>query len=106
MEASSWNTESWGSSGCTFPLTLTLSLGEREQQRLTHRIPRRTRYARRLELILPLLGERAGVRASVYPHFSSATTKQIPAASTVRPTPKDFSRTASTNMSFTGISPQ
>src|SRR6266511_3773591 len=101
MEAPSWNTESWGSSGCTFPL----SLGEREQQWLTHRIPSRTRYARRLELILPLLGERAGVRASVYPHFSSATTRRTRADSTVRPTPKGFSRTDLTNTLFTEIRP-
>src|SRR6266567_517420 len=99
MEASSWNTGSWESSGCTFPLTL----GEREQQRLTHKIPGRTRYARRLELILPLLGERAGVRASVHPHFSSATTRRTRADSTVRPTRKGFSRTDLTNTWFMEI---
>jgi hypothetical protein len=46
-------------------LALTLSPGEREQQRLLIEISNHTRFAVRLKTILPLLGERAGVRACV-----------------------------------------
>ncbi|PYI86369.1 MAG: hypothetical protein DME26_09160 [Verrucomicrobia bacterium] len=37
-----------------FPLTLTLSLGEREQQRSIGNTSNRARYADRLAMILPL----------------------------------------------------
>jgi hypothetical protein len=50
-------------------LTLTLSPGEREQQRLLLEIFNRACFADRLTRILPLLGERAGVRAVVPIHF-------------------------------------
>jgi hypothetical protein len=50
-------------------LTLTLSPGEREQQRSPLEISNRACFADRLTMILPLLGERAGVRAGVPIHF-------------------------------------
>ena len=50
-------------------LTLTLSPGEREQQRSSLEISNRACFADRLTMILPLLGERAGVRADVPTHF-------------------------------------
>jgi hypothetical protein len=46
-------------------LTLTLSPGEREQERLPFEPLNRTRFADQLTIILPLPGERAGVRAEV-----------------------------------------
>jgi len=50
-------------------LTLTLSPGEREQQRSPLEISNRACFANRLTMILPLLRERVGVRASVPSHF-------------------------------------
>jgi hypothetical protein len=48
-----------------FPLTRTLSLREREQLLADLRNSNDVRFADRLATVLPLLGERAGVRASV-----------------------------------------
>jgi hypothetical protein len=48
-----------------FPLTLTLSLREREQFSIDLQNSNEARFACRLATILPLPGERAGVRASV-----------------------------------------
>ncbi len=48
-----------------FPLILTLSLGEREQQCLSRDIFCAVRFADRLTTILPFLGQRAGVKARV-----------------------------------------
>ncbi len=46
-------------------LTLAFSPGEREQQRLPLEIFNRACFADRLMMILPLPGERAGVRADI-----------------------------------------
>ena len=56
-------------SGGWSALTLTLSPGEREQQRLPLEIFNNARFANRLTIILPLLAERAGVRADDPAHF-------------------------------------
>jgi hypothetical protein len=46
------------------PLTLTLSRGKREQQQPRFGISCNSRFAYQLTMILPLLGERDGVRAA------------------------------------------
>jgi len=50
-------------------LTLTLSPEEREQERSPFKTFNQACLADRLTIILPLLGERAGVRADVRTHF-------------------------------------
>ena len=50
-------------------LTLTLSPREREQERSPFKTFNRACFADRLTIILPLLGERAGVRANIRPDF-------------------------------------